>query len=174
MTSQGAKSILITLPSEGYQKTVSQNIGLASVLRSPGHGSSGGVTGRKWPFLGFIGRSACPRKLRSASWFSQICLRASPDPSICRIAQFDLPPRRRILARTLKISSATGSGMTKVSASEETHSINPALASKMTGKALMTRGSDIFQFFSQFFGSILKWRDVVPQQQVEKFRARDA
>jgi hypothetical protein len=76
--------------------------------------------------------------------------------------------------RTLKISSATGSGTTKVSASEETHSINPALASKMTGKALMTRGSDIFQFFSQFFGSILKWRDVVPQQQVEKFRARDA
>jgi hypothetical protein len=33
-------------------------------------------------------------------------------------------------------------GTTKVSASEETHSINPALASKMTGEALMTQASD--------------------------------
>jgi hypothetical protein len=41
--------------------------------------------------------------------------------------------------RTLKISSVTGSGTAKVSASEETRSINPALASKMTGEALMTR-----------------------------------
>ena len=76
--------------------------------------------------------------------------------------------------RTLKISSVTGSGTAKVSASEETRSINPALASKMTGEALMTQDSDTFQFFSQFFGGILEWRDVVPQQQVEKFRARDA
>jgi hypothetical protein len=55
--------------------------------------------------------------------------------------------------------------------------INPALASKMTGEALLTRDSDTFQFFSQFFGGVLEWRDVVPQQQVGKFRAfagRDA